>query len=81
MTYRQCTRCIMDTTDPEITFDDRGVCNHCRRFDEELRPLWRPNAEGRQRLEKSLNRIAPKLPAQDHPAGLVNAVNLKDVLG
>ena len=57
MTYRQCTRCIMDTTDPEITFDDRGVCNHCRRFDEELRPLWRPNAEGRQRLEKILETV------------------------
>jgi N-acetyl sugar amidotransferase len=24
-----CTRCIMDTTDPEITFDSAGVCSHC----------------------------------------------------
>lgn len=32
--YRICARCIMDTTDPDITFDDRGVCNHCRAFDE-----------------------------------------------
>ena len=27
-----CMVCIMDTSDPEITFDD-GVCNHCTRFE------------------------------------------------
>lgn len=30
---RVCTRCIMDTTDPDITFDAAGVCNHCHRYD------------------------------------------------
>ena len=28
-TYQQCSRCVMDTTDPEITFDSAGICNHC----------------------------------------------------
>lgn len=28
-TYQICTRCIMDTTDPEIFFNEQGVCNHC----------------------------------------------------
>lgn len=23
----------MDTTDPEIVFDDKGVCNHCHDYD------------------------------------------------
>lgn len=32
--YKICTRCIMDTTDPEISFDEQGVCNHCHHFDE-----------------------------------------------
>ncbi len=27
-----CTRCVMDTSDPEISFDEHGVCNHCRRY-------------------------------------------------
>lgn len=27
-----CTRCIMDTTDPDIKFDEQGVCNHCHRY-------------------------------------------------
>ena len=31
--YQRCTRCIMDTSDPQITFDDEGVCSHCRHFD------------------------------------------------
>ena len=25
-----CTRCVMDTSDPNITFDADGVCSHCR---------------------------------------------------
>jgi N-acetyl sugar amidotransferase len=29
LTYRVCSRCVMDTSDPDITFDDDGVCNHC----------------------------------------------------
>ena len=35
--YRMCSRCIMDTSDPNIEFDDSGHCNHCRRFDERAR--------------------------------------------
>ena len=30
--YQQCLRCVMDTSDPEITFDDIGYCNHCINF-------------------------------------------------
>lgn len=29
MGYRVCTRCVMDTSDPEIMFDANGYCNHC----------------------------------------------------
>jgi N-acetyl sugar amidotransferase len=31
-TYVQCKRCVMDTTDPDITFDSDGNCNHCSSF-------------------------------------------------
>lgn len=30
--YQQCIRCIMDTTDPDIRFNDKGECNHCTEF-------------------------------------------------
>ena len=49
--YQICTRCVMDTSDPEITFDAEGVCSHCRRFERVIKPLWLPNDEGRRRLE------------------------------
>lgn len=44
--YQICTRCVMDTTDPDIDFDEAGVCSHCRRFDRLTRPGWHPNEEG-----------------------------------
>jgi N-acetyl sugar amidotransferase len=30
--YQQCTRCVMDTSDLEIGFDESGNCNHCVEF-------------------------------------------------
>lgn len=30
--YQQCIRCVMDTTDLEIVFDNEGYCNHCTEF-------------------------------------------------
>ncbi len=30
--YMQCATCIMDTTDPLISFDEKGICNHCRSY-------------------------------------------------
>lgn len=32
--YQVCTRCVMDTTDPDIFFDKEGVCNHCHEFEQ-----------------------------------------------
>ncbi|MBS1808082.1 MAG: N-acetyl sugar amidotransferase [Acidobacteria bacterium] len=33
-TQNMCVRCVMDTTDPDIQFDETGVCNHCRYYDD-----------------------------------------------
>lgn len=41
----------MDTTDPDITFDDHGVCNHCREFEEVTSKRWFPNEVGAQHLQ------------------------------
>lgn len=32
--YQICTHCVMDTTASEITFDENGVCNFCKGYDE-----------------------------------------------
>ena len=34
MTYQICKNCIMDTSDPEISFDENGVCNYCKNYEE-----------------------------------------------
>lgn len=53
-TPQQCTRCVMDTSDPEIVFDAQGLCNHCHQFDTFWRPRWHPGAEGAKQLEAML---------------------------
>ena len=35
-----CVICVMDTSDPLITFDDEGVCNHCQKFQKLTEPNW-----------------------------------------
>jgi hypothetical protein len=55
--YQVCVRCVMDTTDPEIEFNDYGVCNHCRNFDEIIKPQW-PSAEnGKVLLEQMIETV------------------------
>jgi len=35
-----CTTCIMDSTDPNIKFDENGVCDYCHNFKTEILPNW-----------------------------------------
>lgn len=30
--YRICSKCVMDTTDQGISFDENGICNHCKGY-------------------------------------------------
>lgn len=41
-----CTNCVMDTTDSNICFDERGVCDHCTTFLSDIEPFWNPNDVG-----------------------------------
>ena len=41
MNYRICNRCVMDTTDPEIYFDELGNCNHCNQLEHEKKTILR----------------------------------------
>ncbi|WP_300815119.1 N-acetyl sugar amidotransferase, partial [Helicobacter sp. UBA3407] len=42
--YQVCSRCVMDTTDPQITFTTSAgggaICSHCRDFDNVIKPYW-----------------------------------------
>jgi putative aminotransferase len=39
-TYQICTNCVMDTTDPNISFDEKGVCKYCQNYESKIKPDW-----------------------------------------
>jgi N-acetyl sugar amidotransferase len=51
-TYRQCTRCVMDSSDPDISFDADGRCNHC--LDYEARASSRARRGGERQRQQLL---------------------------
>lgn len=57
MTYQLCTRCVMDTTDPDIAFDDKGVCNHCHTYDQSVAQGIFTGDEGKRKLDEIVHRI------------------------
>lgn len=55
--HKICTNCVMDTTDSKITFDENGVCDHCRSYYEHTLPNWKTGEAGRADLEKMIDTI------------------------
>ncbi len=56
-TYQICTRCIMDVSDPDITFDENGVCNRCHDYDQRARLELHTDEEGQRRLQALIEKI------------------------
>lgn len=50
MTYRICTYCIMDTSDPGIVFGDEGRCDYCWNYEKNLRPQWEADVADESRI-------------------------------
>lgn len=40
----------MDTSDPNIVFDERGRCDYCNNFDSAIKPNWHPDKDGEREL-------------------------------
>lgn len=36
---RECSKCVLDTTVEDITFDENGVCNYCREYDSVVKTI------------------------------------------
>ena len=64
--YQICTRCVMDTTDPEIIFDEKSVCNHCHQFDKVTTTRYYPNDKGKKKLDTIFSKIKRKGKEQDY---------------
>jgi hypothetical protein len=54
--YKECTRCVQDTTVPGIEFDANGVCNFCHGHDE-LTKIFPNDERGQQFLDTLFTRI------------------------
>jgi len=55
--YQICTSCIMDTSDPNITFDESGECDYCQNFKNTILPEWQ---YGEDRIDELMS-IAEKI--------------------
>lgn len=65
-TYRECTFCVMDTSDPDITFDENGQCHHCRNFPKLYGTIWFPDDEGARRLASTVERLKAEGAGKDY---------------
>src|SRR5215510_469610 len=59
-TYQECTRCVMDTSASDITFDERGVCNYCSEYIERFHGVLNMGQAAR---EEGLNRFVAQVKA------------------
>jgi N-acetyl sugar amidotransferase len=55
--YQICSRCVMDVSDPRISFNSVGVCDHCEDYIENVAPGWQQGAEGRNQLARIVEDI------------------------
>ena len=52
-----CSRCIMDSSDPLIKFNNSGHCDHCENFDRNIKPNWDTGSNGHNTLMNVAKKI------------------------
>ncbi|MBL7996074.1 N-acetyl sugar amidotransferase [bacterium] len=57
-----CARCIYDENTPQIEFDEKGVCNYCKMFDQ----LIEHYGTGKEKGEKEIGRIVQQIRREGH---------------
>jgi len=57
--YKICNKCVMDTTDKSIIFDEHGICNHCKHYEKKKRVLhlFHKKEKLKQLFQKEIERI------------------------
>lgn len=56
-TYQRCTNCIMDTSDPWIEFDEKGICNHCISYFTESKKILQRGVQAESALSAIYQKI------------------------
>lgn len=55
--YQICSNCIMDTSDPNISFDKNNICDHCQNYYEKILPYWNKGVNRINLIEPLLDKI------------------------
>jgi N-acetyl sugar amidotransferase len=58
--YQQCVRCVMDTSDPDIVFNEDGTCNHCSDYILRINPLYDDTQKNNERIRNLFNQLKSK---------------------
>ncbi|PIE69226.1 MAG: ExsB family protein [Deltaproteobacteria bacterium] len=72
--YRMCSRCVMDTTAGDISFDENGVCNYCTEFlERSSKVLFKDSESSKKSLDIFVNEI--KKDGKDKPYDCIVGVS------
>lgn len=55
----------MDTSDSNIMFDEKGVCDHCNDFNQHVKPNWLTDEKGHSLLTDIVSKIKKSGKGQD----------------
>src|SRR5688572_24708303 len=55
--YQICTKTIMDTSDPNIIFDENGISDYYYNFHQNILPNWHTDERGERELMKVAEKI------------------------
>ena len=61
LNYQICSRCVMDTSDPLITFDKNNYCNLCTDFLENRKQAIHSSDFNNKALEDLFNMVKRKI--------------------
>ena len=64
--YQICTNCIMDTTDSNITFDEKGWCDYCNNYHANILPNWHPDERGEKEIMAQVEQVKRRGKGRDH---------------
>lgn len=55
--YQVCKCCVMDTSDPDIQFDENGVCMRCNEYKERILPVWNHGKGHEEELKALIKKV------------------------
>lgn len=64
--YQICQNCIMDTSDSLIAFDERGWCEYCNNYYDNILPNWHTDERGEREIMAQVEAIKRFGKGRDH---------------